>query len=510
MKITSVTLTNFRGYKGSHTINFDDLTVIVGNNDVGKSTILEALDLFFNNGKGSVGFEPEDINVFCGEAEYSITVTFSDLPEEVIIDSTNKTSLESEYLLNSNHELEVKRISNGSKWTKTYILCFAPTNPNCAELILKKNNELKRIVTSNNIDCDTQTTNAVMRKAIWDYYTDDLQLSNIEVDTSKGDDFKSLFENLTKLFPTYALFQSDRKNNDGDKEIQDPLQLAVTTILKDPEIVEALELIANRVETSLKEVSSRTLEHLRDIDSDIASTLNPYIPSTTSLKWSSVFKSVSLTADDAIPVHKRGSGVRRLILISFFKAEAERINQEGNSNGIIYAIEEPETSQHYENRLLLAKTLIDLSSKENTQVVITTHSGAMVKLFHFDNIRLVQKSDDNNLFVSRIDANALTYPSLNEVNFLAFGVISTEYFDELYSFIESEGHMQQYEDGKPSYNYRWINRNGVESSALHTKTHIIRDQIHHPENTLNVKYSQDELVDAINDMRVFIINLQGE
>ena len=48
MKIKYLMLKNFRSYKGETKINFDDLTVLVGKNDIGKSTILEALDIFFN------------------------------------------------------------------------------------------------------------------------------------------------------------------------------------------------------------------------------------------------------------------------------------------------------------------------------------------------------------------------------------------------------------------------------------------------------------------------------
>ena len=51
MKIKYLMLKNFRSYKGETKINFDDLTVLVGKNDIGKSTILEALDIFFNCGK---------------------------------------------------------------------------------------------------------------------------------------------------------------------------------------------------------------------------------------------------------------------------------------------------------------------------------------------------------------------------------------------------------------------------------------------------------------------------
>ena len=54
MKIKSLKIKNFRSYKNETKINFGDLNVFVGKNDIGKSTILEALDLFFNEGSGVV------------------------------------------------------------------------------------------------------------------------------------------------------------------------------------------------------------------------------------------------------------------------------------------------------------------------------------------------------------------------------------------------------------------------------------------------------------------------
>lgn len=46
MKIDSIKIKNFRGYKEEVKIELNDLTVFVGKNDIGKSTILEALDIF--------------------------------------------------------------------------------------------------------------------------------------------------------------------------------------------------------------------------------------------------------------------------------------------------------------------------------------------------------------------------------------------------------------------------------------------------------------------------------
>ena len=51
MRLHEVILKNFRGYYGETRIAISDLTALIGKNDVGKSTILEALDIFFNQSK---------------------------------------------------------------------------------------------------------------------------------------------------------------------------------------------------------------------------------------------------------------------------------------------------------------------------------------------------------------------------------------------------------------------------------------------------------------------------
>lgn len=49
MKLESVTLRTFRAFQEETRISIGDLTTIIGKNDVGKSSILEALEVFFNN-----------------------------------------------------------------------------------------------------------------------------------------------------------------------------------------------------------------------------------------------------------------------------------------------------------------------------------------------------------------------------------------------------------------------------------------------------------------------------
>ena len=96
-----------------------------------------------------------------------------------------------------------------------------------------------------------------------------------------------------------------------------------------------------------------------------------------------------------IPLNKRGSGVKRLVLLSFFQAQAEKKKAENNSPSIIYAIEEPETSQHPNHQLILIKAFQDLSEQENIQVLFTTHSSNLVKEIPISSLVYIHKEDEN-------------------------------------------------------------------------------------------------------------------
>jgi AAA15 family ATPase/GTPase len=239
---------------------------------------------------------------------------------------------------------------------------------------------------------------------------------------------------------------------------------------------------------------------------EVASSLNPVIPVTESLKWIDVFKNVSISGDENIPINKRGSGVKRLILLNFFRAEAERRKLQENIPSIIYAIEEPETSQHTEHQKKLIKAFLDLSNTVYTQVIITTHSAALVKELEFQHLRLVKNNRETKTIESVLP-NSLPYPSLNEVNFLAFSEITEEYHNELYGYIEFESELINYKNGKPTVAYNKQMRDGTVRVEQIVLTEYIRHQIHHPENTNNPKYTFVQLTESINLMRTFIDSL---
>jgi predicted ATP-dependent endonuclease of OLD family len=509
MKISQVKISNFRGYKDETVISFNDLTVFVGKNDVGKSTILEALDVFFNDGKGVIKLDKDDINkqgLADGNTDICIAVIFEDLPSSLVLDSTNRTTLEDEYLLNSEGKLEVVKTYPNAGKEKVAVRATHPSNPACAELLLKKQKDLQAIIKKESIVHEDEKKNALMRKAIWEHYSNDLQLQEIEIDVTK-EDAKNIWGQLKTYMPLYSLFQSDRKNSDGDSEIQDPMKLAVQEILKDSGIQTSLNQVAIEVDTKLKEVADRTLEKLKEMNPEIADSLNPIIPPLESLKWADVFKNVSISGDEDIPINKRGSGVKRLILLNFFRAESERRKLEKNVPDIIYAIEEPETSQHPDHQKKLIDAFIELSKGEHTQILLTTHSPSIVKMLDFEHLKLIKGSQCKE--VVNVERHNLPYPSLNEVNFLAFNESDDGYHNELYGFIESEGWLSEYKSGKQTMLYIRETNNGQTREEQKVLSEFIRHQIHHPENNHNQKFESLQLGQSINEMRVFIVGKQN-
>jgi hypothetical protein len=151
-----------------------------------------------------------------------------------------------------------------------------------------------------------------------------------------------------------------------------------------------LEAIKVKVRDHAIDVARRTLGKLHEMAPDLANQLQPVFKAEP--KWDG-FK-LSLTGDDDIPINKRGSGVRRLILLNFFRAEAERKRSDRGDAGVIYAIEEPENSQHPNNQSLLIKALLELSEQTGTQVILTTHVPGIASMLPKDSVRFIIRAPD--------------------------------------------------------------------------------------------------------------------
>lgn len=403
MKLKALKLTNFRGYQETTVIPIDEnMTGIVGRNDYGKSTILEALAIFFE--VDGVKADKSDVNCFSGADQFYIACEFDDLPLTLVIDENFETSLTDEYLLNADGNLEVVKTFKAStgKLEKTAIRCQHPTDPSLNNLLGLKINELKNLgeqrgVTQTVVD---KRVASLWRQAIRNSAGDfDCQETLLDVDKGLSTECKSIWIKIQDYLPTYALFKADRESSDVDPEAKNPLQQAVKDA--QAELQAQISDLEAQIEASVLDVANRTLDKLREMAPELANELTPRFKDKP--KWTFNF---TLDGENGIPINKRGSGVRRLILLNFFRAEAEKYAV-GAERNVIYAIEEPETSQHPNYQIMLMRALLMLANQSNRQILITTHVPALAGLIPTEGIRYVTKNDDGVPVVKMPDDSVL-------------------------------------------------------------------------------------------------------
>jgi putative ATP-dependent endonuclease of the OLD family len=127
MRLIGLTVENFRCYGAPVSVRIGDLTALVGRNDVGKSSLMDALAIFF-------GFAEPDKDDACKSgdpASMRITCEFDQLPPQLIVDAEFPTTLLAEHLESSSGTFVVRKTYNCSgakpKTASVDAICLHPT-----------------------------------------------------------------------------------------------------------------------------------------------------------------------------------------------------------------------------------------------------------------------------------------------------------------------------------------------------------------------------------------------
>ncbi len=128
-----------------------------------------------------------------------------------------------------------------------------------------------------------------------------------------------------------------------------------------------------------------------------------------------------------IPLNNLGSGFEMIfsLLYSFY------LSQQSGKQLIVF-IDEPELHLHPKIQEDFVKILLEFS--KSAQIILTTHSPLFVKqVLCNDEVQVnVLNKEDGEVNITKIEERLLPYLSANEINFLAFGLPTEEYHNELY------------------------------------------------------------------------------
>jgi len=129
-----------------------------------------------------------------------------------------------------------------------------------------------------------------------------------------------------------------------------------------------------------------------------------------------------------------GQGTQRLIIAAILQ---ELSKTEAGSDEMFLIFEEPEIYLHPRLKNSLHKALLNITSG-SIRVIVTTHDPYFVELGADQKIHNVIRDIDGATSIESFSDKALDYESFPEVNYLIFGVASTDYLLQLYQSAEEE------------------------------------------------------------------------
>jgi AAA15 family ATPase/GTPase len=222
--------------------------------------------------------------------------------------------------------------------------------------------------------------------------------------------------------------------------------------------------------------------------------------------FSKAFLAVQKDNNQQIPLDMLGSGYEMIfsLLLAFYMSQ-----QSGKQ--LICLIDEAELHLHPALQDQLVKILLELSKK--AQIVLSTHSPLLIKQLSVVGrvgIQIMRKKGSSPSSVPMAE-RVLPYASSNEINYLAFGLATTEYHDELYGHIQearqqhTEQEMIAYLNSEGQNNIRKWNRekDGAPTGEKDVPLQVfIRNKIHHPENRTmrSISYSPQDLEQSTREM----------
>ena len=128
MKIEQVFLKGFRNYNNA-VINFNDNTLIIGENDIGKTNLIYALRLLLDRRLSDLDIEPSELDFYANgdkkALDLEILIKFSDIKEEAALSILKEN-------VSDDNECFLKYVATKDKLD--YQLFIGPSNDDLSEI----------------------------------------------------------------------------------------------------------------------------------------------------------------------------------------------------------------------------------------------------------------------------------------------------------------------------------------------------------------------------------------
>ena len=400
MRIQSVRIKNFRALKDV-TIPFDSITTFIGPNGVGKSTVLRALDWFFNGKQGSL--TEKDRSFGATDESIEVQVTFSDLTEKDR-EALGKYAPDGVETFTAWKRNDTDGTESLSANAKSYAPFNAIRTIKAAADRKVAYNQLRS--SDSSLDLPTWSSVEAANQAMTAWESNHIN-QLIEAPESLQTNFFGFNSagKMSGLFD-FVLVTADLR---ASEEVIDSRSSVIARILeRSVDRTAADEAIAEIVaESRAKQqqvYEEKFKEQLDAITMQINAVVASYAPDRTiTVSPSEVeLKAPRTTFDVTVldgatetSIERQGHGFQRTLLISALQLLAQ--SGTASAEGIIcLAIEEPELFQHPIQAQAFAKVLRSLAEDEGKRIQVTyaTHSPYFLEARNFHQIRRLTRSTD--------------------------------------------------------------------------------------------------------------------
>ena len=198
----------------------------------------------------------------------------------------------------------------------------------------------------------------------------------------------------------------------------------------------------------------------------------------------------------------------RDLLSAYAGAPARHPEKQVGVKSFLLFIDEPELFLSPKEQVEFLEIILELSKTQ--QIFIATHSPHFLKNQQINNptILLFKSAQNQTIKVENITQGGWSVfpegPSWGEINYHAYKLPTEEFHNELYGYLQSKSNEPKIEDFD-----RYLNQqHNLEQSKQYQKDNnakpqnitlcsYIRNQIHHPENDLNPRYTPGDLAESI-------------
>ncbi|MBA6293806.1 ATP-dependent endonuclease [Colwellia sp. MB3u-70] len=414
MKLVKLTISNFRGI-GFAEIDIENFTTLVGPNNIGKSTILNAIHLVLDNKKPKIEDWPGQIH---SDETMEIVCKFNQLEEW----EKNKSSIST---LLHGESLQIKMSSqwNSDKTDYTYdysVFNLETMYPWSGETFTnaKKNDLCKIIFKALNI---TKASDFSERIAEVEAYT--LENHPQDVVASEGWHIKKFANSLQQAVPHVMYVPASFKIEDELKTTNSSpfsflfMNKLFPKVKNDHTYTDYISK-ANDLQNKLKGQADdgSEIEGLDDALGKVSNTLNQILDFDSKVRLAVgdidieplFMKAATFLIDEEIEtsLQYQGSGVQRALAFAMLEANAEVESEvAGEQRTVIVLYEEPELYIHPHLMRRLKNTLQTRSDSPKWQVICSTHSPFLINLADKpESLKLIKRDAGNRRVVHQVSS----------------------------------------------------------------------------------------------------------